>query len=263
MEHFENLALESAPVQPGLWKRYVDNTCCIVKSAAVDDLLRHLNSVRPSIKCTVEVEREGTLPFLDTCVQQMEGGGLDITIYRKPTHTDRYLHFSSHHPRCVKRRLVRCFYDRAEGITLNNSNLGKERKHLCRVLNMNGYPRRFISSATAPPTQRQGQQDQTPKATITIPYVAGVSEEIRRVCRPFDVRVAFKAGRTLRSMLTRVKDPLPVEKQSMVVYQIPCSCGQVYIGETIRQLETRLREHKGTCSKGQLEKSAVAEHMET
>ena len=45
----------------------------------------------------------------------------------------------------------------------------------------------------------------------------------------------------------------------MAVYQIPYSFGQVYIGETIRRLETRLKEHKSACSKGQLEKSAVAE----
>ena len=61
-------------------------------------------------------------------------------------------------------------------------------------------------------------------------------------------------------MLTRVKDPLPIEKGSIVVYQIPCSCGQVYIGKTNRKLETRIKEHKDTCSKGQTERSAVAEH---
>ena len=73
---------------------------------------------------------------------------------------------------------------------------------------------------------------QTPRATIVIPYVAGVSEEIRRVCNRY-VRTASRAGKTLRSLLTRVKDPLPVEKQSKVVYKIPCSCHKVYIGKTI------------------------------
>ena len=72
--------------------------------------------------------------------------------------------------------------------------------------------------------------------------------------------MAFKAGRTLRSLLTRVKDHLPAEKQSMVVYQIPCSCGRVCIRKTIRRLETRLKEHRDACSRGQIEKSAVAEH---
>ena len=74
------------------------------------------------------------------------------------------------------------------------------------------------------------------------------------------MRVAFRSGRTLRSMLTKVKDNLPLGKRSRVVYQIPCSCGQVYIGETIRRLETRMKEHRDACERGTLEKSAIAEH---
>ena len=69
-----------------------------------------------------------------------------------------------------------------------------------------------------------------------------------------------RLGWTLRSMLTKVKDTLPLGKQSNVVYRIPCSCGQVYIGETKRRLETRLKEHRDACERGMMEKSAVAEH---
>ena len=76
-----------------------------------------------------------------------------------------------------------------------------------------------------------------PKATIAITYIAGVSKEIRRVCSRHDVKVAFRASRTLCSLLTRVKDLLLVGKQSMVVYQIPCSCSRGYIGKTIQQLK--------------------------
>ena len=57
-----------------------------------------------------------------------------------------------------------------------------------------------------------------------------------------------------------MKDPLPPEKRSGVVYQIPCSCGKVYIGETVRRLETRMKEHQDACRKGLTERSAVAEH---
>ena len=160
----------------------------------------------------------------------------------------------------MKRGLVRCLYDRAEKIIPSSAHLSKEKKHLRRVLNTNGYPNRFINRSTAPHSQRHSEESKTPAATISIPFVSGISEDIRRVCGKYDVRVSFRAGKTLRSVLTRVKDPLPLEKQSMVVYQVPCSCGLVYIGKTIRRLETRLKEHKDACSKGQTEKSAIAEH---
>ena len=64
----------------------------------VEGLLHHLNSVRPTIKFNMEVEEGGSLPLLDTKITRKEDGKLDITVYRKQTHTDRYLHFRSHHP---------------------------------------------------------------------------------------------------------------------------------------------------------------------
>ena len=93
-----------------------------------------------------------------------------------------------------------------------------------------------------------------------LPYTAGVSEDIRRVCRKYSMKVIFRSGLSLRSVLTQVKDPLPMGKRSKVVYGIPCSCSKVYIGETRRRLETKLREHQEACRKGTFETSAVAEH---
>ena len=51
-------------------------------------------------------------------------------------------------------------------------------------------------------------------------------------------------------MLTKVKDPLPKEKHAGVVFQIPSQCGKVYIGEMQRRLETRVKEHRDACMKG-------------
>ena len=62
-------------------------------------------------------------------------------------------------------------------------------------------------------------------------------------------------------MLSRVKDRLPREKLSKVVYQIPCDYGTVYVDETTRKLETRLKEHRDAHNKGNTETLAVAEHV--
>ena len=40
----------------------------------------------------------------------------------------------------------------------------------------------------------------------------------------------------------------------------PCSCGKAYVGETVRRLETRVKEHRDVCQKGTLKKPALAEH---
>ena len=146
----EELALETAPTRPRLWKRYVDDTFCILRKGSSEELLHHLNGVRPTIKFTVEREEDRTLPFLDMLLRRKEDGSLDVSIYRKPMHMDRYLHFDSTH---VKRGVVRCLHDRAREIISTQDNLQKEVDHLARVLKQNGYPANFIRNASAPPTQ--------------------------------------------------------------------------------------------------------------
>ena len=79
--------------------------------------------------------------------------------------------------------------------------------------------------------------------------------------KDFNIRVVFKFGPTLHSLLTEVKDPLPTEKQASVIYKvISCTCRKLYIGMTKRRLETHLKEHKDACIKGFTDKSAIAEH---
>ena len=57
-EYLEELALE--PV-PRLWKRYMDDACCILMKGDVDGLLHHLHSIRLTIEFTTEVEEGGSL----------------------------------------------------------------------------------------------------------------------------------------------------------------------------------------------------------
>ena len=44
------------------------------------------------------MESDGKLPFLDVLIVQNEEGDVKLQIYRKPTHTNQYLNFSSHQP---------------------------------------------------------------------------------------------------------------------------------------------------------------------
>ena len=61
--------------------------------------------VEPSIQFTLEREKDRHLPFLDLNVSRGVQGNLETSVYRKPTHTDKYLAFDSHHPICHKPNL--------------------------------------------------------------------------------------------------------------------------------------------------------------
>ena len=109
----------------------------------LEEFLAHLNSLRPTITFTRELEEDGKLPFLDTLLHQQNDGSIDIIVYRKPTHTDRYLQFSSHHPHQDKVGLASCLFHRARTIAQGN-NVVTEEEHLGRVLAGNGYPETLI-----------------------------------------------------------------------------------------------------------------------
>ena len=51
----------------------------------------------------METEKDNSIPFLDTSVIRDSNGLLTTSVYRKPTHTDQYLAYDSHHPQSVKR----------------------------------------------------------------------------------------------------------------------------------------------------------------
>ncbi len=64
----------------------------------------------------------------------------------------------------------------------------------------------------------------------------------------------------LRSYLVRPKDALEPGKQDGVVYKIPCECGKVYIGETGRAMQDRIKEHDRDIRLAYKQTSAVSEH---
>ncbi len=69
-------------------------------------------------------------------------------------------------------------------------------------------------------------------------------EAIRRTLNPEGIRAAFTSTRTLGMSLTHVKDSIPKDKASQLVYKLSCpKCTTVYIGETSRSVADRMKEH--------------------
>ena len=98
----------------------------------------HLNNLCEKIQFTMEVEEENQLPFLDVLVRR-NGDTLSTSVYRKKTHTDRYVHFRSHHHPQVKTCVVSCLTSRPDWLCTGDG-LTEELNHLSRVFQANGYP---------------------------------------------------------------------------------------------------------------------------
>ena len=98
MEDFEQQALSTFHNRPSIWVRYVGDVYAIVKTENVDAFHKHLNTINSSIQFTVEMETSRSRAFLDVLSTRELDGSLSTTVFRKPTHTGRYLPFNSHHP---------------------------------------------------------------------------------------------------------------------------------------------------------------------
>ena len=79
-----------------------------------------------------------------------------------------------------------------------------------------------------------------------------------------NIRVAHKTITTLRRLLTNVKDEDKPEDRQGAVYKIRCcDCQATYIGETGRNLSTRLTEHKRATRNGDVNNHIAEHHLQT
>ena len=117
MESFEIRAISTSPHTPLMWKRFVDDTFVLMKKIHKEEFLTHLNSVDKNIQFTNEESRpDGSMLFLDILVTPGIDGRLNTTVYRKPTHTDQYMHWDSHHTISSKYSGVGTLHHRAKTI---------------------------------------------------------------------------------------------------------------------------------------------------
>ena len=79
------------PPNPKVWEGFVDDVYSILKRTHLENFLHHINNLHQNIKFTMEEEE-----FLDLLLKR-KNGKISVLVYRKPTHTDQYLYYGSHH----------------------------------------------------------------------------------------------------------------------------------------------------------------------
>ena len=142
----EATALTTTSHPPKVWEWHVDDVFSIIRKSNLHDFFQHINSLHPKTKFTMETEENSQLPFPDTLIQRNNDNTISVRVYRKPTHTDQYLKFTSHHLARAKKSIITSLFNRAKNIISNPSDQEKEEYHLTVVLQANGYPKKFISN---------------------------------------------------------------------------------------------------------------------
>ena len=123
---------------------------------------------------------------------------LDTNIYRKPTHSERYLNFKSQHPVEHKSAVVNALTHRANSLISDENNKRMELEHIRNVLALNGYPNwllnrkiRIKSDFQFPPATHNTEKT---RGIAILPYVPKLSEKLKSILFGHEIRAVFKSS---------------------------------------------------------------------
>ena len=89
-------------------------------------------------------ETDGVLPFLDLFITR-EKDSCITKVYRNETHTQKYIHWRSNHPRVVKLGVLKGLIHRAHLLCDLQADLLDELNLLRDVFISNGYPYKLVN----------------------------------------------------------------------------------------------------------------------
>ena len=263
IEHFEQLAITSAPVCPSIWYRYTDDKFIKINCDTVRTFTHHINNIDDNIKFTCDPEKDCQLPFLDTLITKKPNSSIKVLVYRKATHTYQYLDFQSHHPLEHQISVILTLMHRAETTVTEPSDLGVEKENIKSALKNCGYQNWVFSNSDRKSecTPEVNQRELTGRRIYsTLPYIQGISDKIRKAYKKEGVHTSFKPHKILHQLLVVPKDK-PPNQLAGTVYCLECEdCHKCYIGESARPLGKRIKDHITTRSSST---SAVSEHLKT
>jgi hypothetical protein len=96
---------------------------------------------------------------------------------------------------------------------------------------------------------------------FSFPYVPSISERFINIFRNSDIKTAFFSLNKLRRFIKVQKDVLPVSSCKDVVYRISCrDCNASYVGQTSRQVNTRISEHRNHIRRNASTRSVITDH---
>ena len=229
-----------------IWYRYIDDVLVIVpQETHLKVKLEQLNAVERRIQFTLEVENEGSLPFLDIMIVKSENI-LKYKVYRKTSNREDYIHYFSAHNERVKSGLVIGFLLRAYRIC-SDEYLDAEIDHIFHIFGELHYPKAFIirclrKAKNIRSSRAAGNRRRDIQKYLAVPGNKK-AQAIARTLKQAGVELVEKSGLKISEIVRKKKRHN--ENKDSVVYSIPCNgCSKSYVGETYRGVKTRVIEHR-------------------
>ena len=252
MCHLEDKLARDGMV-PSLYKRYVDDTLARMPNTdAAADFLSTLNGLHPSLKFTMELPSENTIPFIGIQIIK-NGTELETRVYRKPTNTGLLLHFQSHVVKRYKTGLLKTMSHRAHALSSTTEAFNEECAKLRSIFSRLDYPIGLVNSTInmfilSKPDKKI---DDGNTVRIVLPFKYQIAANaVRRQLRDLSRKICvtlqpiFVSKKLEQNLKPKEIKPSIVNRQC-VVYKFACDlCDADYVGYTARHLHQRIAEHK-------------------
>ncbi len=147
----------------------------------------------------------------------------------------------------------------------DDDNINDELEYVTEILKGNNYPINTIKSRIEYLQSKmyapQPYKDKE-KKWIPLPYTGSICKRLSRLLRnKMNTNIGYYAGRKLSTLLYNFKDKrTPI---NCGIYELKCKppCSMPYVGESERDIETRLKEHDSHTRHNRVQLSAIAKHM--
>ena len=137
-------------------------------------------------------------------------GSISTAVYRKPTHTNQYLQWDSHHEISAKYSVISTLFHRAKEVCSTKQHLEDEHDHIKQALSACKYPKWALNRVEKKTrVQRwsrnknqglRGNINPTKRRThITVPYIKGLGESVKNICKRYGIQVFSKEAKPLRT----------------------------------------------------------------
>nr|CAI5842688.1 unnamed protein product [Callosobruchus analis] len=281
--------LSSIPFNIPFVKRYVDDLLLALPKDQIQHVLTTFNGFNPNLQFTVEEERNNSIPFLDMVVMRDPStNALCTKWYRKSMSSGRYINFHSyHHPR-MKRNLVLALKNRVLGVS--HPRYRKESLDTLKALLVeNSYPTKYLNfllynlyhplnivlsnqNSHIPPIQGPQVGHDNPISNTsppseapfliykTLPFIEDLTPRLLNIFKDFPVRIALCNVLPVSIVFSKLKTPVKPLEKSDIVYSISCcNCNKAYIGQTSRNLKSRITSHKSDINR-EVNSCGLAQH---
>jgi len=247
----EQRALQTCPDPPNSYRHFVDDGIGDFRDKDhADSFHEFMNRQTTDLQYTIEHPTNGSLPFLDILIHPDKS----TSVYRKPTHTNLYLKYSSCTPTNTKHSVIRSLTRRAY-THCSPQHLNTELNTVRDICLRNGFPtsttdnimndirQKFLRPTTSTSTSKP--KTSTTNLQVSLPYHPTLTKPLKKILGRHDIGVRQTSHSTLRDTLTQTKTPPPPSTQPNTIYEIPCNdCPASYIGQTKRPLIKRITEHE-------------------